>query len=325
MHRFCIAILAVLFACQSASAAQRPVTVRPGKFTQWDALENGAHKTYRSGGLTLTFAAKMNPAIRDVSVDGDRDFTVTITAPGGTKIAQVLSGGFAYPVANFSVGTLDPSLPVSQVIVEVYSGGAHCCTTRIIYVFMNSGWKAYTVKYGSNDDPDEVFPKDLNADGVADFVLSDDDFAYAFSSFAGSWLPPRIFTIRGGAVVDVSNSRRYDRIFRSDLRKAKSGCVPTDLTLGICVGVAADGARLGAFKKNWRWFLKHIPDSRDSWTVPETCDLKSAGEAGCPKLPVPFTADPDAVASFLRKHGYITRREEQWAYRETRKKEYQRP
>lgn len=69
-----------------------------------------------------------------------------------------------------------------DAIVHLYSGGAHCCYATVLYSLGPSPIR-YVVEPGSNC-PGEF--RDLDGDGVYEFLTCDDSFAYRFCPFAQS-------------------------------------------------------------------------------------------------------------------------------------------
>ena len=94
------------------------------------------------------------------------------------------------------------------MLLDLYSGGAHCCSFARIYHFDPSytdytraerGWGNYT--------HDLV---DLDGDGNPKFSSADDRFAYAFASYAFSIPPIQIWQYRKGVISDVTRNYRAD-------------------------------------------------------------------------------------------------------------------
>jgi hypothetical protein len=97
-----------------------------------------------------------------------------------------------------------------EVLVDLSSGGAHCCSiTRILrwdgarYVSVDHTWgnRFYSVD-------------DLDADGRAELVTSDDRFAYLYGSYASSVFPVQVLALRAGRLVDVT--RTFPALVRED-------------------------------------------------------------------------------------------------------------
>lgn len=99
-----------------------------------------------------------------------------------------------------------------EVIVDTYTGEAHCCNISLIYrydpkqnqyVSLVQDWQHSGYRL-----------EDLNHDGTPEFISGDDRFAYQFASYAGSARPIKIWQYRQGDLVDVT--RQYPQeIYRS--------------------------------------------------------------------------------------------------------------
>jgi hypothetical protein len=98
-----------------------------------------------------------------------------------------------------------------EVLVDAYSGGAHCCERTRVYRFHRRAY-AFTVHQWGN----QVYElHDLDGDGRPELVSADDTFSYAFAAFAFSRWPIRIFDDRGGRLVE--RTRRFPGAVRRDM------------------------------------------------------------------------------------------------------------
>jgi hypothetical protein len=68
-----------------------------------------------------------------------------------------------------------------DLVVETYSGGAHCCFGTQVFSLRPSGAALILQKPESN--AGGTF-EDLNADGISEFITYDDSFAYQYCPFA---------------------------------------------------------------------------------------------------------------------------------------------
>src|SRR2546421_7234076 len=99
-----------------------------------------------------------------------------------------------------------------EVVVQVYSGGAHCCTFAEIY--------SYSAAMGTYVNFEQEFGSgayklvDLNADRLPEFKSVDPRFDEAFTAHAVSTEPIQIWDFRGGKLVDVTRS--YPALIRKD-------------------------------------------------------------------------------------------------------------
>ena len=91
-----------------------------------------------------------------------------------------------------------------EILLDLYSGGAHCCFWSRIYT-----WSAVTGRYRSSG---QLWGNvayrlaDVDRDRNEEFVSADDRFAYAFTSYAASSDPLQIWTYRSGRLVDTTRA-----------------------------------------------------------------------------------------------------------------------
>lgn len=95
-----------------------------------------------------------------------------------------------------------PLPPCQSAITSIYSGGAHCCTTAIIFTICDEQEKAFSVDLSSSG-VDNLQLLDLNKDGNRQISIFDFSFAYysandnLFLSFASSPIPRRLLIFDG--------------------------------------------------------------------------------------------------------------------------------
>ncbi|MBI4404303.1 MAG: hypothetical protein HY537_09095 [Deltaproteobacteria bacterium] len=70
----------------------------------------------------------------------------------------------------------------TQLVVKRWTGGAHCCTSLLIFDLGREFRKIAEI-YGGNFDPKIIY---LDHDGISEIRIMDDFLAYRFSSFAYS-------------------------------------------------------------------------------------------------------------------------------------------
>ncbi|WP_051222197.1 hypothetical protein [Conexibacter woesei] len=129
-----------------------------------------------------------------------------------------------------------------EVLVDTFSGGAHCCLTTRVEVWDGTGYRSHDVQWGDV----EYTLKDADGNGTQELVGSDPRFAYAFSSYADSGFPVLVYNLVGGRPVDTT--KKYPKLiehdafhWRGDVRAARRGA---DVR-GILAAYAADEYRLG--------------------------------------------------------------------------------
>jgi hypothetical protein len=145
-----------------------------------------------------------------------------------------------------------------EVIVDLYTGGAHCCFTTQVYSLISAGpaglAPTYAVKEHNFFDPGYTLD-DLNGDGTPEFRSEDGRFAYAISSYAGSGMPVQVLRWQGGDLVDVT--AEFPALIKADSKhwwrqyRKYAGRKPpnNDPGLGGLAAWAADEYRLGHGKR----------------------------------------------------------------------------
>jgi hypothetical protein len=108
-----------------------------------------------------------------------------------------------------------------EVVLEMYTGGAHCCIEAWIYhagrktiaKFADAGYRL----------------RDLDGDGRPEFLTADASFAYAFSSYASSRFPLLVLDWQADKLMDVTRMAalrprllREASGFRKDYVKART-------------------------------------------------------------------------------------------------------
>jgi hypothetical protein len=184
-----------------------------------------------------------------------------------------------------------------EVLVDAFSGGAHCCTITPIFRWDEVGGVGYRKLTGSFGNVGYSLD-DLDRDGRPEFVTEDDSFAYEFTAYAFSLFPLRILaygTDRSGrtALRDVTQGylpmvAKEAAAFRREVAKAHKG----GDARGVIAAYVADLYRLDRKKQAnaylnsalRRGLLKSPFDGPDIWPT----QRKYIRE----------------LKKFLKKHGY---------------------
>ena len=171
-----------------------------------------------------------------------------------------------------------------DVVLDLYSGGAHCCTVVQIFSF-DPGTMTYVKTERNFGDPG-VRIVDERHNGRFEFVTADDSFAYEFTDYAGSALPLEILSFSNGHFTNVTGSypkllakeaALYLKFFNEDASTHYQDSV------GLAAAWAADEERLGHGK-----LVKTFLDQQASLG-----HLNSALYPGAERSPVRHQA-PDA-------------------------------
>lgn len=89
-----------------------------------------------------------------------------------------------------------------EVVVDMFSGGAHCCWTTVVFVPKDGTYKARLKEWGNAGYGFD----DLNGNGSPEFVSTDDAFSGAFTAYAASYRPPQILALIGQKLTDITRS-----------------------------------------------------------------------------------------------------------------------
>jgi hypothetical protein len=118
----------------------------------------------------------------------------------GKGCAAWASGLFAVP-GPVQVRDLDGD-GEPEVIVDFYTGGAHCCVVTAFYRWDGGAYRRSTGYFGNYG----YKIVDLDHDGTTELSAYDERFAYAFGSYADSLSPPVVWHWQAGKLVDVTKS-----------------------------------------------------------------------------------------------------------------------
>jgi hypothetical protein len=91
-----------------------------------------------------------------------------------------------------------------SVVLDLYSGGAHCCAIEQVYSFTPNSSVVEKFEHDFGD-PGVRLVK-LGTGGSFDMLSADDAFAYAFTDFAASGLPIEILSFSHDALHNVTRS-----------------------------------------------------------------------------------------------------------------------
>jgi hypothetical protein len=178
--------------------------------------------------------------------------TLTITRSGSAAYSAPVRSRYCEPCALRTLAGASAPLLVSDlegdgdadVIVELNSGGAHCCTIVQVLSY-DPATMTYRSAERSFGDPGALLT-DVAGNGSAEFESADDRFAYAFAPYAYSGLPLQILAFRAGSFTDVTRSypvalakdaARWLKAFRAQQRHG--------LGNGLIAAWAADEELLG--------------------------------------------------------------------------------
>jgi len=164
-----------------------------------------------------------------------------------------------------------------EVLVDTYSGGAHCCTITPIFRWDGVGGVGYRRVTGFFGNVGYSLD-DLDKDGRPELVTADDSFAYEFAAYAFSAFPLKILaygTDRSGKTALRDVSAGYEGLiedeaagFRKDIPKYRKDGDPR----AVIAAYVADLYRLGRKRQANAYLnsalrrgLLKSPDKIDIW------------------------------------------------------------
>lgn len=171
---------------------------------------------------------------------------------GHLVVSQLLSNHLSpgdFDRKSVHVRKIDSTAP-PVVLVDLYTGGAHCCSLTLMYLLNGHGLAGRT-QFNWGDPGYRLV--DLNGDGTLEFESANDAFAYAFTDFADSGLPIQIWNLQGGKLEDKTT--RYPGTVAADARTllkayAQQARAGRDVR-GILAAYVADEALLGTPDVGW--------------------------------------------------------------------------
>ncbi|HEX4281655.1 MAG TPA: hypothetical protein VHZ27_12875 [Solirubrobacteraceae bacterium] len=179
-----------------------------------------------------------------------------------------------------------------DVVLDLYSGGAHCCSIEQIFSF-DPGTMTYVMTQHNFGDPGEEIV-DLGHNGHLEFLTADDSFAYEFTDYAASGLPIQILTFSGRHFVNVT--RHYPKLIARDASgwmKAFNSMAKQHYpdSVGVVAAWAADQELLGHGQLVNRFLSRQL-------SLGHLNSALSPEEPGGAK----FVAN---LRRFMRRHGYV--------------------
>src|SRR3954469_13871232 len=194
--RSTVVALAALFALAPAAYATTE-TATSGTVTATLSY-NHVQDSFEYTNMALTISRAGAQVLAADPTFGDCDSPYC--APGGL-------GGRASVLVRDLDGDGEP-----EVILDLYTGGAHCCYVSRFYRWDGTSYVPADRNFG---DPGYVID-DLDGDGTEELITADYRFGYAFSAFAYSLMPVRIYDLRAGSWSLVT--KRFPDRIRADAR-----------------------------------------------------------------------------------------------------------
>jgi hypothetical protein len=291
-------LFAILFFPAAATAQVRELPL--GENFNWSYEAHTDPIRVRSGDVMMAMEGRQDPESPEMVA-----LQLTVTMPGMAPVT--VEGAAVWPSMEHrvTVGRWDSRR--SYVLLQSFTGGAHCCNE--VTLIVPEGGALQAIALGTWDgDYMETLPTDLNGDGVLDFVFADNAFLYRFSSYADNYAPPQIMNVVDAEAVDVSDEPGFRPLFEQARQEARQLCLDAQngAPNGACAAYVAAAARVGRFDEAWAE-MQRAHDRTSDWGLEGVCRIPQA-EGDCPVGQSQDFADfPAALRYFLVENGYIPR------------------
>jgi hypothetical protein len=266
------AAIACLIAAPSALAATGPQTETESSGAVTATLTYTMKSEYEASGLHLVITRNGVPATLEGGPNPNAG------CGEGCDIAIPI-GALSSPgnrLHSITLTDLDGNGEV-EVIVDTYTGGAHCCSVSGIY-----GWDAAANQYRHLvqfwGDPGYRL-EDLGGAPGQELVSADPRFAYTFCAYACSAMPVLVYRYQDFKLADVTKDfplqmRRQDRQLQKTIKRLARNKANRFALRGIYPALCANLYRLGhgascraqlqsALRRGW---LAQAPgDKRAHW------------------------------------------------------------
>lgn len=183
-----------------------------------------------------------------------RDIRVKITRDGSVlrdeRVPRSCGRGcFPYPRQAIRLRDLDADGEL-EVLIDLWSGGARCCTLSLIYGFRGASYERDTYTWGVG-----YRLVDHDRDGVLEFHGADERLNYAFTCGACSAEPVRIWQYRHGTITEVT--RAFPEVIRQHARSLLRGYLRVrqrgaDFVKGYLTPYVAEQCLLGRCRVGFR-------------------------------------------------------------------------
>lgn len=221
--------------------------------------------------VATSVAAQAGPVRASVTCEPERDSAVfcaprhlEILRDGSPVFEETFQGSASYLMGDvgdrksLEVLDLDHS-GEPEVLLNLYSGGAHCCFSTRIYSFVSAPphYASFFHEWGNAG----YRLEDLDSDGRLELVTGDDRFDTAFTSHAASRRPPQVWRFTAGRLENLT--RAYPALLEKDAAecwKAFEELSPKDPTgdqvRGVLAAYLADEYLLGRGSEGWRRLIE---------------------------------------------------------------------
>lgn len=212
-------------------------------------------------------------------------------------VAETTESAVTYFPATAGMVEMDGSNDTPEVVLDAYTGGAHCCSELVILSKDRGGtWR--TIEAGLFDASGGRIA-DIDGDGGFEIEGRDEAFLYRFGCYACSAAPLQILVVADGDIRDATFEPRFQAAHRVYLAGLEKDVKLSEAGNGYIAGWVAQKSILGEGAEAWAEMLMSY-DRNDAWGLDQCAD----GAAECDdseKIVRPF---PEVLKEFLDEHGF---------------------
>jgi len=228
--------------------------------------------------------------------------SITISVDGKQVIAADGAESFPdNPVFVVQIAEMDPSNPHPEVLMSVYTGGAHCCSDTRLFTGSRDGKTWREVEAGLFDGgPLEA--RDLDGDGRYELAMRDNAFLYTFGCYACSTAPLHVLQLKDGQMVNVSANPAFRPWHVDSLVRMLEWANDDSDRNGFLAGYVGQKILLGEGAQAWKLMLDYH-DPKSDWGL-DWCSVKRDDKGECPPGKLEMLTYPLALERFLKEAGY---------------------
>ena len=313
------------YAVVTGPVSARTIADAKAQITKWDPLPDDAYLSsgseferkiwsfsspvlasgdYKAGAAT---SVRYQDIRVDLSVTEHGDMSVpVVNVWEGDKAAFSFTGSEDYAmssaVLSANIVWLDRTSSKPQIVITTFTGGAHCCAKTVLIGKTPANiWQSVKAE---DLDGGGYGLEDVDGDGNAELINSDNHFLYAFSSYAESFAPIRISKFVSGGLSDVTDRPAVQHRLNQHADELEySARRQPDLwhSNGFLAGWVASKILVGQGDQAWsRMTTSYTANSEFG---PEACANGGALE-GCPPDLVRKLPFPTALLSLLKELHY---------------------
>lgn len=275
-------------------------TFQPSQYAQVEFSEDTDSKVVEFGATKITIQRKP-------SYEYDADYLAAVQLPGRELQMIPLAGHFRTETVSVRLLQLEPGDPGMSVMIESWTGGAHCCLVTSVVQPVTGGVRMVELPAEDAGGGFDEKPVDTNSDGYVDLITSDTRFLYAFSGYASSHSPPKILNVFRGNFIDVSGEPDFRDVFEKYASEMKVLCDgKSEDRNGACIAYLGAMARLGRLEEGFA-HTDLMADNGARENFPVACLSPIENVYECPGYQRrSFAGFGEAARYFLKENGYTS-------------------